>query len=41
MSKGYFKIIELMQKKVLRNALLNVPYYRDCVPISANEVEPE
>ncbi|AKB72875.1 phenylacetate--CoA ligase family protein [Methanosarcina mazei] len=60
MSKGYFKIIELMQNpevfdekssfventqrellaKVLRNALLNVPYYRDCVPISANEVEP-
>jgi len=25
--------------KVLRNALLNVPYYRNCVPIDPNDVE--
>src|SRR5665647_83525 len=60
MSKGYFKVIELMQDpevldeksgfientqrelltQVLKNALLNVPYYRDNVPINPEDVEP-
>lgn len=59
MSKGYFKVIELMQNsgvfdeksdfiestqkelltKVLKNALMNVPYYRDNVPINPDDVE--